>query len=144
MILVFDLILQLLLLHLNGWSSFIKTSKGASRVIPFFIYLAMLQAVQFLTFDIVLFSASSALRRSRRRVRAVINTELPYLMSKEFSNIQEKDSSVMNTTTGIPHSIIAEMHRTRWTSLFDQMDEALAEEEKQLVSTQKIDNISFY
>ncbi|KAI9110737.1 hypothetical protein K1719_018175 [Acacia pycnantha] len=76
----------------------------------------------------------SALRRSRRRVRAVINTELPYLMSKEFSNVQEKDSFGMNTTTGIPHSIIAEMHRTRWTSLFDQMDEALAEEEKQLES----------
>ncbi|XP_054793751.1 uncharacterized protein LOC129302448 [Prosopis cineraria] len=76
----------------------------------------------------------SALRRSRRRVRAVINTELPYLVSKEFSNIQENDSSAMKTTTGLPYSKIAEMHRTRWTALFDQMDEALAEEEKQLES----------
>ncbi|XP_054822806.1 uncharacterized protein LOC129321092 [Prosopis cineraria] len=75
-----------------------------------------------------------ALRRSRRRVRAVINTELPYLMSKEFSNTQENDSSVMEATAGLPYNKIAEMHRTRWTALFDMMDEALAEEEKQLES----------
>ena len=42
----------------------------------------------------------------------------------------------MKTNTELPDSIIAEMHRVRWTSLFDKMDGALAEEEKQLVSTQ--------
>ncbi|KAF7830865.1 cation-transporting ATPase [Senna tora] len=76
----------------------------------------------------------SALRRSRRRVRAVINTELPFLMSKEFSNNQDDDSYVMKASSGLPNSRIAEMHRARWTALFDQMDEALSEEEKQLES----------
>lgn len=92
--------------------------------------------MQLLTFSFDLFFASSALRRSRKRVRAVIHTELPYLLAKEFSNLQEHDSSVMKTNTELPDSIIAEMHRVRWTSLFDKMDGALAEEEKQLVSTQ--------
>lgn len=88
-----------------------------------------------LTSDL-LFSAPTALRRSRRRVRAVITTELPFLMAKEFPINQENDSYVMKTSSGQPNCRIAEMHRARWTALFNQMDEALAEEEKQLVSTQ--------
>lgn len=73
----------------------------------------------------------------------MINTEVPLLMSKEYSNNQENDSHVPKASTGIPNSKIAETHRERWTALFDQMDEALSEEEKQLVSTQKIDRTTF-
>ncbi|KAF7816562.1 hypothetical protein G2W53_030531 [Senna tora] len=73
----------------------------------------------------------SALRRSRRRVRAVIATELPALLLKEFSNNQENDAHAMKFSAS--NSKIADMHRARWTSLFNQMDEALSHEEKLLV-----------
>ncbi|XP_020206931.1 uncharacterized protein LOC109791972 [Cajanus cajan] len=74
----------------------------------------------------------SALRRSRRRVRSVITTELPFLLSKEFANNQDYDPHNMKMTAGLPASKIADLHRARWTALFDHMDEALSEEEKQL------------
>ncbi|XP_057979367.1 uncharacterized protein LOC131165506 isoform X2 [Malania oleifera] len=74
-----------------------------------------------------------ALRRSKKRVRAVIHTELPFLLSKEFSANQENDPSVMKiSATECSFKSAADMHRARWTALFDQMDKALSEEEKQL------------
>ncbi|CAK8570199.1 unnamed protein product [Lathyrus sativus] len=76
----------------------------------------------------------STLRRSRRRVRSVITTELPFLMSKEFADNQGYDPCGMNIPAGLPTSKIAELHQARWTALFDHMDEALSEEEKQLES----------
>lgn len=83
----------------------------------------------------VLFSTFTALRRSRRRVRSVITTELPFLMSKEFGADQNYDPCGMKFPEGLPTSKIAELHQARWTALFDHMDEALIEEEKQLVSS---------
>ncbi|XP_010543677.1 PREDICTED: uncharacterized protein LOC104816509 [Tarenaya hassleriana] len=65
----------------------------------------------------------SALRRSRKRVRAVINTELPFLIQKEFPSNQENGPT---SRAGI--------HKARWASLFNQMELTLAEEEKQLES----------
>ncbi|XP_075514209.1 uncharacterized protein LOC142549244 isoform X2 [Primulina tabacum] len=65
----------------------------------------------------------AALRRSKKRVRAVIQIDLPFLMSKEFSSDQE-------TTKG--HGENAEAHSIRWSSLFGQMDKALSEEESHL------------
>lgn len=76
----------------------------------------------------------SALRRSRRRVRSVITTELPFLISKEFENNPENDPHAMKISAGLPLSKTADLHRARWTALFDHMDEALSEEEKQLES----------
>nr|XP_027189413.1 uncharacterized protein LOC101497296 [Cicer arietinum] len=76
----------------------------------------------------------STLRRSRRRVRSVITTELPFLMSKEFANNQNYDPCGMKISAELPPSKIAELHQARWTALFDHMDEALSEEEKQLES----------
>ncbi|XP_073128361.1 uncharacterized protein [Henckelia pumila] len=67
----------------------------------------------------------AALRRSKKRVRAVIQIDLPSLMSKEFSSDQE-------TTKG--HGENAEAHSIRWSSLFGQMDKALSEEESHLES----------
>lgn len=87
-----------------------------------------------LTFGFCIFSTFAALRRSRRRVRSVITTELPFLMSKEFADNQNYDPCGMNIPAGLPTSKIAELHQARWTALFDHMDEALSEEEKQLVS----------
>ncbi|XP_030932510.1 uncharacterized protein LOC115958249 isoform X1 [Quercus lobata] len=72
----------------------------------------------------------SALRRSKKRVRAVITTELPFLMSKEFSFNQEKE----NSTDKFSNSASADMHHARWSTMFDQMEKALTEEEKQLES----------
>ncbi|KAK9283259.1 hypothetical protein L1049_011495 [Liquidambar formosana] len=77
----------------------------------------------------------AALRRSKKRVRAVIHTELPFLLSKEFSSNQENDPYVIkNSAAGCSNDAIADMHRTRWSALFDQMEKALSEEEKQLES----------
>ncbi|XP_075500408.1 uncharacterized protein LOC142538985 isoform X2 [Primulina tabacum] len=67
----------------------------------------------------------AALRRSKKRVCAVIQIDLPFLMSKESSSDQE-------TTKG--HGENAEAHRIRWSSLFGEMDKALSEEERHLES----------
>ncbi|GAU21153.1 hypothetical protein TSUD_10690 [Trifolium subterraneum] len=74
----------------------------------------------------------AALRRSRRRVRSVITTELPFQMSKEFGDNQNYDPCGMKFPAGLSTSKIAELHQARWTALFGHMDEALSEEEKQL------------
>ncbi|CAN1240076.1 hypothetical protein LINGRAPRIM_LOCUS2593 [Linum grandiflorum] len=62
----------------------------------------------------------TALRRSKKRVRDVITTELPLLVTKEFGSNQDDAT--------------AAMHQARWNQLFDQMDRALSEEQRQLVS----------
>ncbi|XP_030540439.1 uncharacterized protein LOC115748146 isoform X1 [Rhodamnia argentea] len=67
----------------------------------------------------------AALKRSKKRVQAVINTELPFLISKEFSSNQENNPHLTN-------SPIADMHLSKWSALFCQMDKALSEEEQQL------------
>ncbi|XP_039070826.1 uncharacterized protein LOC120217869 [Hibiscus syriacus] len=75
----------------------------------------------------------SALRRSKKKVRAVITTELPFLISKEFSSNKGGDPNiVISSADGFSHTATAEMHIARWSALFDQMDKALSEEEKQL------------
>lgn len=85
-----------------------------------------------------LHSIFAALRRSKKRVRAVIHTEFPSLLSKEFSSNQENSSyGSQNSSVGHFDNSIAHAHRARWTALFDQMDRALSEEEKQLVSLLK-------
>ncbi|KAJ7959533.1 Cation-transporting ATPase [Quillaja saponaria] len=76
----------------------------------------------------------STLRRSKRRVRAVITTELPFLISKEFLSNQENDPYVMKSSFGLSNNTIVDMHQTRWSELFDQMERSLSEEEKQLES----------
>lgn len=77
----------------------------------------------------------AALRRSKKRVRAVIHTELPFLISKEFPSNQENNSSVTKDSAAECSNIaVAEMHQARWSALFDQMDKSLFEEEKQLES----------
>ncbi|XP_039063309.1 uncharacterized protein LOC120207996 [Hibiscus syriacus] len=80
----------------------------------------------------------SALRRSKKRVEAVITTELPFLISKEFSSSQGSDPNIKrNSADGFSHAAAAaaaEMHQVRWISLFDRMGKALSEEEKQLES----------
>jgi hypothetical protein len=84
-------------------------------------------------FDNVYCSVNTALRRSKKRVRAVITTELPFLISKEFSSNQENE----NSTDRFSHSASADMHHAKWSTMFDQMEKALTEEEKQLVSISK-------
>jgi len=77
----------------------------------------------------------AALRRSKKRVHAVITTELPFLLSKEFSSNQENDPYVTKGSALVsPSNATAELHRARWSKLFNQMDSALSEEEKELVS----------
>nr|XP_010924739.2 uncharacterized protein LOC105047499 [Elaeis guineensis] len=75
----------------------------------------------------------AALRRSRKRVRNAIQTELPYLLSTEFSFNQENDpSSVHSSEAQCLKKPTLEMHVARWRSLFSQMDKALYEEGKHL------------
>lgn len=60
---------------------------------------------------------------------------MPFLLSKEFSSDQENNPYGMkNSADGFCNSATAEMHQARWSTMFDQMDKALSEEEKQLVS----------
>ncbi|KAI3470963.1 hypothetical protein Pfo_027626 [Paulownia fortunei] len=75
----------------------------------------------------------AALRRSKKRVRAVITTELPLLLSREFSFNIEKDSYVTKGSTLCdPDKASADAHVVRWSTLFGQMDKALSEEESYL------------
>ncbi|CAI0552322.1 unnamed protein product [Linum tenue] len=68
----------------------------------------------------------TALRRSKRRVKDVITTDLPMLISREFGSNQENSD---------PYNMhAAAMHQARWTQKFDQMDKALTEEQRQLES----------
>ncbi|KAF6143051.1 hypothetical protein GIB67_041119, partial [Kingdonia uniflora] len=53
----------------------------------------------------------AALRRSKKRVESVIQTELPFLVSRECSTNQERD-----------------FHRARWSAIFGQMEKTLTEE----------------
>ncbi|XVF81963.1 hypothetical protein PTKIN_Ptkin16aG0004700 [Pterospermum kingtungense] len=86
-----------------------------------------------------------ALRRSKKKVRAVITTELPFLISKEFSPNQGSDPNITrNSADGFSPDATAEMHRARWSALFDQMDKALSEEEKQLVSCRNLFMFTYY
>ncbi|KAK4436445.1 hypothetical protein Salat_0808200 [Sesamum alatum] len=77
----------------------------------------------------------AALRRSKKRVRAVITTELPLLMSREFSSHLEKDSYTTEAST-LCHfdKASADAHAVRWSTLFQEMDKALSEEESHLES----------
>ncbi|XP_052181479.1 uncharacterized protein LOC127794369 isoform X2 [Diospyros lotus] len=80
----------------------------------------------------------TALRRSKKRVRSVIHTELPFLMSREFSFNQQSDCYVMkNASAGCSDIATVNLHRARWTAVFGQMDKALSEEEKHLESRLK-------
>lgn len=74
----------------------------------------------------------AALRRSKKRVRAVIHTELPFLLLKEFPSVQEHESCIKKSSTRHPDSATADAHRAKWNTLFDQMDKTLSEEERQL------------
>ncbi|KAI9383485.1 hypothetical protein POPTR_013G091100v4 [Populus trichocarpa] len=74
----------------------------------------------------------AALCRSRKRVRAVITTELHFL-SKEFSAIEVDSSYIMQSSSEVvSNNTTAALHQARWRPLFDQLDKALYEEEKQL------------
>ncbi|KAJ8647776.1 hypothetical protein MRB53_000799 [Persea americana] len=63
----------------------------------------------------------AALQRSRKRVRAVILSEFPCLLSYDFTSNQKNDAA-------------SDTHMARWISLFAQMDKTLSEEEKHLES----------
>ncbi|KAJ8500415.1 hypothetical protein OPV22_010967 [Ensete ventricosum] len=77
----------------------------------------------------------AALRRSKKRVRNVIQTELPYLLSKEFTSNQENELNfAQSSEAGCSTKAISEMHVVRWRSLFSQMDKTLYEEGKHLES----------
>uniref|UniRef100_A0A7N0TC22 Uncharacterized protein n=1 Tax=Kalanchoe fedtschenkoi TaxID=63787 RepID=A0A7N0TC22_KALFE len=72
----------------------------------------------------------AALRRSKKRARSVIQTDLPYLFLKEFSSTDSHDTSSL--VRKFPKNDVAELHKAKWSSLFSQMEMALSEEEKQL------------
>lgn len=75
----------------------------------------------------------AALKRSKKKVNAVIHTELPFLISKEFSSNQDVDPSITkNSIDGCFNAAFIEMHRARWSALFDQMEKSLSQEEKDL------------
>ncbi|VFQ90601.1 unnamed protein product [Cuscuta campestris] len=75
----------------------------------------------------------AALKRSKKRVRAVIHTEFPCLISREFSSNQENDPfHSQSSNAGQCDKATLNAHHARWSSLFGQMDKALCEEERHL------------
>ncbi|XP_010423490.1 PREDICTED: uncharacterized protein LOC104708592 [Camelina sativa] len=74
----------------------------------------------------------SALRRSKKRVRAVVTTELPFLIMKEFPSDQENDPNLL--LDGASRASTIEIHKTRWVTLFNQLEHKLSQEESQLES----------
>ncbi|KAI3894783.1 hypothetical protein MKX03_023578 [Papaver bracteatum] len=91
--------------HASGFSLSVKAANVAS------------QWLDLLSLDIK--GRLAALRRSKKRVQAVVQTELPFLFSREFSSNEENDPSSL-------------MHRARWSAIFDQMDKTLTEEANHL------------
>ncbi|XP_022744832.1 uncharacterized protein LOC111295565 [Durio zibethinus] len=72
-------------------------------------------------------------RHSKKKVQGVITTELSFLISKEFPSNQGNDPDILrNSADGFSDDGAAEVHRARWSALFDQMDKALSQKEKQL------------
>ncbi|GFP86619.1 hypothetical protein PHJA_000805700 [Phtheirospermum japonicum] len=76
----------------------------------------------------------AALRRSKKRVRSVITTELPDLITREFSNNNtEKESNETKSSTLCSFDkASADAHAVRWNTLFGQMDKSLSDEESHL------------
>ncbi|KAJ0971282.1 hypothetical protein J5N97_019241 [Dioscorea zingiberensis] len=73
----------------------------------------------------------AALHRSKKRVRNVIQIELPYVLSTEFSSNQENNPCFEQfNEAGDSKTTIHNMYVRRWKSLFSQMDRALTEEGK--------------
>ncbi|KAL7583611.1 hypothetical protein Lser_V15G44015 [Lactuca serriola] len=78
----------------------------------------------------------AALRRSKKRVRAVIQTEFPFLVSRELGYNQENECYDVKNSENIHFNKgNADLHRAKWGTLFDQMDNSLCEEEKHLESS---------
>uniref|UniRef100_M8C2M6 Uncharacterized protein n=1 Tax=Aegilops tauschii TaxID=37682 RepID=M8C2M6_AEGTA len=75
----------------------------------------------------------AALKRSRKRVRNALQTELPHLISTEFSSSQENEPSIAHSSEAGPTGKTAsEEHVARWRSLFLQMERTLQEEGRHL------------
>lgn len=84
----------------------------------------------------------SALRRSKKRVRAVVTTELPFLITKEFPPDQENDTTLL--FDGASRASTVDVHKTRWMTLFKQLEHKLSEEESQLVIELRFPNHTSY
>lgn len=65
----------------------------------------------------------------------MIQRELPSLLSKEFLPNQENDRNLsQSSNSGCCSNASPDLHTTKWRSLFAQMEKALSEEGKYLVS----------
>ncbi|KAK6932915.1 hypothetical protein RJ641_035809 [Dillenia turbinata] len=88
----------------------------------------------------------AALRRSKKRVRDVIHIELPFLIAKEFPSNSENDPCITKSSVfRCSKTATTDLHLAKWGKLFDQMDKALLEEEKQLeMSLKKINDMQLH
>ncbi|KAI4383936.1 hypothetical protein MLD38_009715 [Melastoma candidum] len=72
----------------------------------------------------------TALQQSKRRVQEVIRAELPCLLSKKFSSNPVKHPYFgEETSAGCSN---ADIHRLKWTALFQKVEKELAEEGQKL------------
>ncbi|KAL1197053.1 hypothetical protein V5N11_024846 [Cardamine amara subsp. amara] len=72
----------------------------------------------------------TALRRSKKRVRAVVTTELPCIIRKEFSADKENDPNLLLDEASRASTV--DIHKNKWMPLFNQLEQKLSEEERQL------------
>lgn len=137
-------LLQLQLLLFNGWNFFIRILKDDFQVKVISYWMFLKKKILLYLYKRYSVFILAALRRSKKRVRAVIATELPFLLSKEFSSGVENDLNATKISVDkFSKNSTANLHRERWSILFDQMDKALTEEEKQLVSIGRSSCYSF-
>lgn len=73
----------------------------------------------------------AALQHSKNRIQSVIEIVLPSLLSRELSSNKENAPYPTNLSVPGPSD---DLHKARWIALFDQMNNKLNKEEKQLVS----------
>ncbi|KMZ55938.1 hypothetical protein ZOSMA_9G00380 [Zostera marina] len=74
----------------------------------------------------------AALRRSRKRVLSTIQTELPYLFSKEHHNADLESITTTNTEQFSDVDANSGLHMSRWKVIFNKMDKELSDEGKHL------------
>lgn len=81
----------------------------------------------------------AAVQDSRNRVQDVLTSELPLLVSStESSSNQGNTLQLMDTNTSGDASsdkAVPKMHQIRWSAKFDQFNNALCTEERDLVRT---------
>ncbi|CAA7028834.1 unnamed protein product [Microthlaspi erraticum] len=73
----------------------------------------------------------SAVQDSRNRVKSVLTTEIPHLVSSTESS-SNQESKINTSGVASSDKTVTETHQIRWSAKFDQINKALYDEERDL------------